>query len=108
PEEIGYNELPLLRGKNLRAFSTALRCEETKPHLPDLRPRAPELQKLVEIARSSCDVAGDCRVNSNLRVGDILEDTFVRCRLAALVMVWLQPLDRDDNIQAGKPAPFAV
>src|SRR5207247_577376 len=72
----------------------------------DLRPLRPETEELLQITLPARLLFRDRAVDDDLVPGDVLENALVGGRRAADVMLRLQPVDRDDNLQAIETVPF--
>src|SRR5882757_2908699 len=60
-------------GENLRSLCPLLRGEDAHPDLLDFGSLAPELEKLLKIAGSVCDLSGDGAVDRNSRLRKVLQ-----------------------------------
>src|SRR5215467_8300446 len=79
--------------------------EQAKPYLADLGLGGPVLQKIFQILWALHHLTGDSTVDCDLLTGNILQDSIVCCRCAPDIMIWLQPVNRYNDVQVGKHRP---
>ena len=66
----------------------------------------PGLHELFEVAGPAHLLTGDGAVNGDVVAGDVLEDAGVGRRLAPFVVLWLEPVDRHDELQPMQALPL--
>ena len=95
-----YGPHSFLASKNFRRRSTDLRREYAHPNLPDFRFGTPELDKFLEVRLAFHHLCGNGAMHSYLMTTNAFKNASIGGRLAALVVLRLQPIDRHDNLQS--------
>src|SRR6201992_821757 len=93
------------RRQDLRSFCPHLRRKQTYPNALDLRTVTPETEKFFEVSRTIRDLSGNRAVNGDKTFTDRFENALVGGRLATLVMLRLQSVDRNHQAELGKGVP---
>ncbi len=82
-----------------------MRGEQAEPHLADLGPGRPVLQKFLQIAGLLHHLTGDSAVDRDLLARDVLQDPIIVCRRASDIVLRLQPVNRYDDVHVGLRRP---
>src|SRR5258708_5581599 len=91
--------------QHFRQLISYLRSEQAEPHLADLGPGGPVFQEFLQIAWPLHHLTGDSAVDRDLLARDVLQDSIVRCRRASNIVLWLQSVNRYDDVQMGMRRP---
>lgn len=88
------------RRKNLRSCGSYLWGEDAHPDFFCLGLACPETEKVLEVARTLCDLAGDGAVDGDGGVCDVPEDAIVGGRGATEIVLGLEAVDGDHYVEA--------
>src|SRR5579864_2388170 len=91
--------------QHFRQLVSNLWSEQAEPYLTDLGPGGPVLQKFLQITRPLHHLTGDSAVDRDLLARDVLQNSIVCCRRAPDIVLWLQSVNRDDDIHVVKRRP---
>src|SRR5258708_19525508 len=91
--------------QHFRQLISYLRSEQAEPHLADLGPGGPVFQEFLQIAWPLHHLTGDSAVDRDLLARDVLQDSIVSCRRASDIVLWLQSVNRYDDVQMGMRRP---
>lgn len=93
--------------QNFRTAFSDLGRIQTHPDLLNLRLPCPKFYEIAQVFGPERHRACDCAVNRNPVLADILQNLIVGCRGAAPVMFRRKAVDRNDNSEPLRIAPFA-
>src|SRR5262249_18609123 len=96
---------PVFRRQALLRFLSLLRREKAEPDFANLLALRPETSEIPQIVRPREKLSRNCAVNNNLVARDILEDACVGCRKTPPVVLWLQTVNRYDEMKVGQTGP---
>jgi hypothetical protein len=94
------------RRKDLGSCGAYLRGEDAHPNLFGRWLRAPEAEKVLKVAWTPCDLAGDGAVDGDYGVGYVLQDAFVGGRGATEIVLGLEAVDGYDEAEALEVFPM--
>ena len=86
--------------ENFSAYCALLGRKDAHPDLIGFGALGPELKKPLEISGLVGDLAGNRAVDRNARLRKVLQYTLVGRRCATFIVFGLQPVDRDNYIEA--------
>ncbi len=105
PQQGFDHAAPLIGREAFDIGSSPLGREDAHPDFCDCRVSRPETDELGEVPAAIHHGAGDGAVNRDVVTLDVAENAFVGGRLTADVVLWLQTIDRDDELQVRQRGP---